>query len=252
MSEYIIDTWRNNLTSAYNRLRESLTDEMGKHLFRFTYQQIQSVDLVKTVYKFKKNITNTSDTEDTTIASQVLFLEEIFVASYLYKIYVPLNHNEAIFNNYFVEPNLKAVCNSIDHSKYNWAKLGFYDGEEEFLFMTKQLKRKGTFELFTNYSNGFSQAAIGTMIGMQRPNVQNAVGRVAETGSPLKMATMAFRLFLESNWDHTGLLVLARISIPDSVYHETSQVDCIYKTDGVVRLQEAHDIEICVVEVSNE
>ena len=86
MSEYIINMWRNNLTSAYNRLREveeqtleefedeyedeyedgfedgfeedmpstmyndgqrldiqSLTDEMSIHLFRFTYQQIQSV-----------------------------------------------------------------------------------------------------------------------------------------------------------------------------------------------------------------
>jgi len=127
--------------------------------------------------EFKNNIKNTPDTEDTTIASQVLFLEEIFAASLkLYKINVPLNHNEAIFNNYFIEPNLKAVCNSIDHSKYNWAKLGFFDGEEELLSMTQQLKRTGKFV------------------------------------------------------DHRY----------------------IYKADGVVRLQEAHNIEICVVEVSNE
>ncbi|KAG2202747.1 hypothetical protein INT47_004771 [Mucor saturninus] len=33
---------------------------------------------------------------------------------------------------------------------------------------------------------GFSQAAIGTMVGVKRPNVQNAVGRVVQTGSPLK------------------------------------------------------------------
>lgn len=58
---------------------------------------------------------------------------------------MPLNHNEAILNNYFVESSLRAVCNSIDHSKYNWAKLGFFDSEEELLSMTKQLKRKGTF-----------------------------------------------------------------------------------------------------------
>ncbi|KAI8384210.1 hypothetical protein BD560DRAFT_322234, partial [Blakeslea trispora] len=75
-----------------------------------------------------------------------------------------------------VEPNLKAVCNSIDHGKYSWTKLGFFDGEEELLSMTKQLRRKGTFV--------------------------------------------------------------------DNRY--------VYKADGVVRLQESHDIEICVVEVSNE
>ena len=89
---------------------------------------------------------------------------------------MPLNHNETIINNYLVEPNLKAVCNAIDDSKFNWAKVGFFDGEEELVSMTKQLKRKG---LFVNH------------------------------------------------W-------------------------FIYKADGVVRLQEAHDIEICVVEVSDE
>ena len=82
---------------------------------------------------------------------------------------MPLNHNETIFNNYLVEPNLKAVCNAIDDSKFNWAKVGFFDGEEELVSMTKQLKRKGSF-----------------------------------------------------------------------VNHRF-----IYKADGVVRLQEAHDIEIC-------
>ncbi|CEP13207.1 hypothetical protein [Parasitella parasitica] len=85
---------------------------------------------------------------------------------------IPLNYSEAVFNNYLVKPNLKAVCNAIDRSKFNWAKLGFFDGDEELVSMTKQLKRKGTF-----------------------------------------------------------------------VDHRFT-----YKVDGVVRLQEAHDIEICVVE----
>ncbi|KAI8366139.1 hypothetical protein BD560DRAFT_436251 [Blakeslea trispora] len=47
--------------------------------------------------EFKKNIANIPVTEDTSIDSQVLFLEEIFAASLkLYKINVPLSHNEAI------------------------------------------------------------------------------------------------------------------------------------------------------------
>ncbi|KAI7900744.1 uncharacterized protein BX663DRAFT_553740 [Cokeromyces recurvatus] len=165
---------KTGLIKRFFRIRENLAMAFVYSPFFILSQKIFKT--VKTIrldclQEFKKNITNTPDTEDTTIASQVLFLEEIFAASFkLYKINVPLNHNEAIFNNYFVEPNLKAVCNSIDHSKYNWAKLGFFDGEEELLSMTKQLKRKGKFV------------------------------------------------------DHRY----------------------IYKADGVVRLQEAHDIEICV------
>ncbi|KAI9272533.1 hypothetical protein BY458DRAFT_474085 [Sporodiniella umbellata] len=66
---------------------------------------------------------------------------------------------------------------SLQHrSKYNWARLEFFDGKEELLSMTKQLKRIGTFV--------------------------------------------------------------------DNRY--------VYKADSVVRLQGAHDIEICVIEVSNE
>ncbi|KAG2191814.1 hypothetical protein INT47_011938, partial [Mucor saturninus] len=42
-------------------------------------------------------------------------------------------------------------------------------------------------EPFTTCSNLDScQAAIGTMVGVNRPNVQNAVGRVVQTGSFLK------------------------------------------------------------------
>lgn len=58
---------------------------------------------------------------------------------------MPLNHSEIIFNNYLVEPNLKAVCNAIDHNKFSWAKVGFFDGEKELVPMAKQLKRKGSF-----------------------------------------------------------------------------------------------------------
>ncbi|KAI9487871.1 MAG: hypothetical protein EXX96DRAFT_599451 [Benjaminiella poitrasii] len=33
----------------------------------------------------------------------------------------------------------------IDHGKFDWAKVVFFDGEEELVSMTKQLKRKGPF-----------------------------------------------------------------------------------------------------------
>ncbi|CEG74360.1 hypothetical protein RMATCC62417_09595 [Rhizopus microsporus] len=130
--------------------------------------------------EYRKNVTDAPGTEDATIALQFLFwknsLQHLNPFVQIEVIKVPLNHSETIFNNYLVEPNLKAVCNAIDHSKFDWAKIGFFDGEEELVSMTKQLKRKGSFV------------------------------------------------------DHRY----------------------IYKADGVVRLQEAHDIEICVVEVSGE
>lgn len=90
------------------------------------------------------------------------------------KIKVPMTHSETICYNYIVQLNLQAVCDAIDRSKFDWAKLGFFDGEEELLSMTEQLKNKGSFA------------------------------------------------------DHRF----------------------IYKADGVVRLQEAHNWEICLVEVS--
>ncbi|KAG1558248.1 hypothetical protein G6F49_004678 [Rhizopus delemar] len=88
----------------------------------------------------------------------------------------PNTEDAIIVLHYLVKPNLKTICNAIDHSKFNWAKVGFFDGEEELVSMTKQLKRKGSFV------------------------------------------------------DHRF----------------------IYKADGVVRLQEAHDIEICLVEASGK
>ncbi|KAI7902940.1 uncharacterized protein BX663DRAFT_531072 [Cokeromyces recurvatus] len=81
---------------------------------------------VDCLQEYKKNSTDTPDTEDATIALRFLFfLEELFAAFYL------------------VEPNLKAICNSINHSKFNWEKLVFFDNKEELISMTKQLKRKG-------------------------------------------------------------------------------------------------------------
>lgn len=109
-------------------------------------------------------------------SQQVDFLEELFAAALaLYKRKVQLTHSEAVFNNFLVEPFLKAVSYSISEEKYAWLDVGFFPGEEHLLSMTRQLKQKGQFK----------------------------DGRFC------------------------------------------------YNADGVIRLQDFHDIEVCVAEVSD-